>query len=230
MNLSINSSLFSIDESIKLGINHYTKFVVSDSPQMLKGRMQLFQEYLYFDLLDKKLTEFEGIREWRELIKKFETDSNLFTPSMEALMRRIQVQDYIKPENSAVDLNNFFSLQYEIPVGLYDVSHINGDVELCLGDKLTTANNIIGNQHTLKGILTLCDRLGPFGNPFVNSPRTIAKEDTTEALHVFYLKPSMKYEEAKKLLISTGKMFVQVNGGEYTSQIVDKQHLQVSFD
>ena len=38
---------------LKLGINHYTKITVSESPQMLKGRLQLFQEQLFFELEDK---------------------------------------------------------------------------------------------------------------------------------------------------------------------------------
>ena len=35
---------------LKLGINHYTKITVSESPQMLKGKLQLFQEQLFFEL------------------------------------------------------------------------------------------------------------------------------------------------------------------------------------
>ena len=50
---------------LKLGINHYTKITVSESPQMLKGRLQLFQEQLFFELEDKALTDFPGIQEWR---------------------------------------------------------------------------------------------------------------------------------------------------------------------
>ena len=39
-------------------------------------------------------------------------------------MRRIAKQNYLKPFHLAVDLNNFFSLQYEIPIGIYDAEKI----------------------------------------------------------------------------------------------------------
>lgn len=230
MKVSIDSSVLKIDENIKLGINHYTKFVVAEAPQMLKGRMQLFQESLYFDLQDKELTAFEGIKEWRALWKKLGADSNRYRPSMEALLRRIRNQNYIQPVNGAVDINNFFSLQYEIPVGLYDYAQIEDDVKIQLGGTETVYLGINGRHNTLKGILTLSDSKGPFGSPFVDSVRTTVHEGSTEALQVFFLKPSMKSADAENLLESAGKMFVQVNGGNYISHIVDKQHIQASID
>ncbi|MFX3673746.1 MAG: B3/4 domain-containing protein [Paenisporosarcina sp.] len=226
MKLSIDPSILIIDENIKLGINHYTKFVVSDSPQMLKGRMQLFQEHLFFDLQDKKITDYEGIREWRAQWKMFGADSNRYLPTTEALMSRIQTQDYLQPVNSGVDLNNFFSLQYEIPIGLYDVSSIVGDIKVQMVNNQTSYLGINGSLHTLKGLITLSDHLGPFGSPFVDSARTAVHEHTLEALQVFFFKSSMTNEEAELLLTSSGKMFNQVNGGDCSSHIVDKQQIQ----
>ena len=88
---------------------------------MLKGRLQLFQEQLFFEMEEKKVTEFDGIKEWRALWKKFGADPNRYRHSAEALYRRIAKQNYITPMHSAVDLNNFFSMQYEIPMGIYDL-------------------------------------------------------------------------------------------------------------
>ena len=229
MKLSIDSSVFKIDENIKLGINHYTKFVVSEAPQMLKGRMQLFQENLFFDLQDKGLTDYEGISEWRTVWKKFGADSSRHRPSMEAMIRRIRNQNYLQPVNGAVDINNFFSLQYEIPVGLYDCSKIDGNVELHVGNNETSYMGINGRHNTLKGILTLSDSIGPFGSPYVDSLRTSINERSTEAFQIFFFKPSMKISDAEQLLDSAGRMFVQVNGGDCTSHILNKQQVTTSI-
>ncbi|MGB5945989.1 B3/B4 domain-containing protein [Paenisporosarcina sp.] len=230
MKISIEPSIFLIDEHIKLGINHYTKLVVSESPQMLKGRMQLFQEHLFFDLLDKELTDYQGITEWRALWKKLGADPGRYRPSMESMMRRIRNQNYLQPLNSAVDLNNFFSLQYEIPVGLYDLSHVDGDVQIVLGSGKTTYTGINGRENTLNGILSVEDATGPFGSPYVDSIRTIVKETTIDGLQIFFLQPSTSQEDAKKLIDSAGKMFAQVNGGSYTTTLLDKAHPQASFE
>ncbi|MDX1807653.1 MAG: phenylalanine--tRNA ligase beta subunit-related protein [Paenisporosarcina sp.] len=230
MKISIDPSIFQIDEHIKIGINHYTKFVVSESPQMLKGRMQLYQEHLFFDLQDKELTDYQGIKEWRVLWKKFGADPGRYRPSMEAMMRRIRNQKYLQPLNSGVDLNTFFSLQYEIPVGLYDVSQIEGDIHIRLGDAESSYTGINGRDNTLSGILCVEDTLGPFGSPFVDSIRTVVKETTVEGLQIFFLQPSTTMEDAEKLIKSAGRMFAQVNGGSYSTFLLNKEHLQASID
>ena len=230
MKISIEPSIFLIDERIKIGIIHYTKFVVSESPQMLKGRMQLFQEHLFFDLEDKELTDYRGIKEWRALWKKLGADPGRYRPSMEAMMRRIRNQNYLLPLNSAVDLNNFFSLQYEIPVGLYDLSHVEGAIQIVLGGADSVYTGINGRENTLSGILTIEDALGPFGSPYVDSIRTIVNETTIEGLQVFFLLPSTPLEDGKKLIESAGKMFAQVNGGNYSTVILDKHYPEAFID
>lgn len=223
MKISIEPSIFQIEKNIKIGIIHYTKFTLSESPQMLKGRMRLYQEHLFFDLQAKELTDYEGIKEWRGVWKKFGSDPSRYRPSMEALMRRIRNQNYLQPFNSGVDLNNFYSLQFEIPVGLYDLTHIRGDIKIIIGNSKTSFTGINGRDNNLNGILTIEDELGPFGSPFIDSIRTAVNENTLQAIQIFFLKPSMSKEEAEELLASAGKMFVQVNGGNYNSLIFNKQ-------
>ena len=53
LNIEMDMKLLDAVPGLKLGINHYTKITVSESPQMLKGRLQLFQEQLFFELEDK---------------------------------------------------------------------------------------------------------------------------------------------------------------------------------
>ena len=229
MNISINPSIFDIDENIKIGINHYTKFVVSESPQMLKGRMQLYQEHLFFDLQDKELTDYVGIKEWRALWKKFGSDPGRYRPSMESLMRRIRNQNYLQPYNSGVDLNNFFSLQYEIPVGLYDIANVQGDIELTIGGPESTYKGINGRDNSLHNILVANDERGPFGSPYVDSVRTAVSEDTIDAVQIFFMKPSILNEDAEKLVASAGKMFAQVNGGEWSCNVLDHNLVKINI-
>ena len=52
---------------------------------MLKGRLQLFQESIYFELEDKKVIDVPGIEEWRHVFKKTGKDPNRYRHSAEAL-------------------------------------------------------------------------------------------------------------------------------------------------
>ncbi|KOY82290.1 hypothetical protein I6G82_00135 [Lysinibacillus macroides] len=215
MKISINQSLLTKHPELKIGIIHYTKIVVAESPQMIKGRMQLYQENLFIEMQDQPVTQREGIAEWRQLWKKFGADPNRYRHSAESLMRRVSKQNYLTPFHSGVDLNNFFSLQYEIPIGLYDIAQLKGNVEIALGDEEVGYEGLNSRFNSLKNILYSHDEIGAFGSPFVDSKRTAVSEDTTEALHIFYLRPSLSVEAAHELLAAAGKMFHQIHGGDY---------------
>lgn len=215
MEVSLNPSLLTQLPELKIGIIHYTKIVVAESPQMIKGRLQLYQENLYLEMQDQPVTEREGIAEWRQLWKQLGADPNRYRHSAESLMRRVSKQNYLTPLHSGVDLNNFFSLQYEIPVGIYDIAHLKGNIEIALGNEETGYEGLNGRFNTLNHILFSRDEEGPFGSPFVDSQRTAVSEATTEALHIFYLRPSLANVDAQKLLASAGKMFNQIHGGDY---------------
>lgn len=220
MDVSLHPSLISQHPELKIGMIHYTKIVVAESPQMIKGRMQLYQENLYLEMQETPVTERAGIAEWRKLWKKLGADPNRYRHAAESLMRRVGKQNYLTPFHSAVDLNNFFSLQYEIPIGIYDLSSIQGNVVIALGDEETGYEGLNGRFNSLENMLYSRDDEGAFGSPFVDSKRTAVTEDTTEALHIFYLRPTLSDEEAEKLLASAGNMFNQIHGGEYTCSLL----------
>lgn len=229
MNISINDELFTTNDQLKIGIIHYTKIVVSESPQMIKGRTQLYQENLYLELQENPVTERTGIAEWRKVWKSFGADPNRYRHSAESLMRRIAKQNYLSPVHSAVDLNNFFSLQYEIPIGIYDEEKLEGNVEVLLGDENTGYEGLNGRFNSLKNILYSKDANGAFGSPFVDSVRTAVTEQTRNAIHIFYLRPSLNETECLQLLNTAGKMFTQVNGGDFDTALLSKSNLVITI-
>ena len=229
MNISLDSSLIEKIPDFKIGIIHYTKITVSDSPQMIKGRMQLYQENLFFEMQDTPVTDRPGIQEWRTLWKTLGADPNRYRHSAESLMRRIAKQNYLTPLHSAVDLNNFFSLQYEIPVGIYDTEKLQGDIVIALGDDETGYEGLNGRYNALKNIVYSRDEQGAFGSPFVDSIRTATTEKTTQAVQIFHLLPSVDEAQARQLLTPSGNMFTQVNGGDYTIAVLSANQLHTSL-
>ena len=220
MEITIDPKITEILTDFKVGIIHYNNITVSDSPQMLKGRLQLFQEQLYFDLEDKELWDFPGLLEWKLIWKALGADPNRYRPSAEALFRRVKKQNYLKPVHSGVDMNNFLSLQYEIPLGLYDADLIAGNVSLSVGTEMDQYEGINNRLNTLANILVLKDDQGAFGSPYVDSERTAVTEQTKNALHVFYLRPSMNRDTALELLAAAANMFTGINGGEADFNVI----------
>lgn len=230
MKVSLNKDILNPLPTFKIGINHYTKITVSESPQMLKGRLQLFQEQLFFELDDKAVTDFKGIQEWRDVWKRFGANPSRYRSSIEALMRRIAKENYLQPFNSAVDMNNFFSLQYEIPIGIYNTDFIDGDIMIEIGSEDTAYEGLNGRQNHLTNLIVSSDNQGAFGSPYVDSKRTAVTEDTTTAIQLFFLRPSISTEEAAKLLEAAGKMFTTIHGGETSSYILHENELSIMLN
>ena len=206
--------------TFKVGIIEYNNINVGESPQMIKGRLQLFQESIYFDLENKNIPELAGIQEWRTIFKKYGKDPNRYRPSVEALYRRVQKQNYLSSVQSAIDINNFFSLQYQVPIGIYDLDNLNGPVRIRLGTEGEEYTGLNGRINSLHHLIVSSDNMGPFGSPFVDSDRAPVTLATKNALQIIYLRPSTDVENSKRLTESLMNMFTQIHGGDAFFQIV----------
>lgn len=105
-------------------------------------------------------------------------------PSSEALLRRILKGDALYAVNNAVDACNLASLEFLLPIGLYDRRKIRGDVTLRLGGPGDEYPGIRKGPVHLEGRLGLFDAAGPFGSPTSDSDRTCIDADTTDLLGV----------------------------------------------
>ena len=213
MEIRIEPEITELIPNFKIGFIQYEEISVGESPQMLKGRLQLFQESLYFELEDKKLTDFPGIHEWSQIFKRIGKDPNRYRHSAEALYRRIQKQNYLQPVNSAIDLNNFFSLQYDIPIGIYDSEKLNNPLTLRLGNDGEEYRGLNGRNNSLHRLIVSADEKNAFGSPFVDSEKTAVTEMTRNAVQIVYLQPSLEQEKAEKMVSSLANMFTQIHGG-----------------
>lgn len=220
MEIQVSKAICDLIPGFSVGIIQYKDIQVGESPQMLKGRLQLFQESIYFDLLEKNVTDLEGIKEWRAIFKTTGKDPNRYRHSAEALYRRIAKQNYLQPIHSAIDLNNFFSLEYQIPIGVYDSDKLVGDVTIKIGEENEEYTGLNGRTNNLAKLLISADEKGPFGSPFVDSERTAVTEKTTNALQIVFLRPSSSPESMQKMTESLMNMFTQIHGGSGTYRIL----------
>ena len=69
----------------------------------------------------------------RTMYKKLGLDPTKTRPSNEALLRRVRKGDTIPRINSAVDVINWCSLEFQLPYGLYDSAKISGAVTMRIG-------------------------------------------------------------------------------------------------
>ncbi|MEH7126285.1 phenylalanine--tRNA ligase beta subunit-related protein [Bacillus sp. JJ1773] len=220
MEIRVSSEICGLIPDFKIGIIRYQNIEVGESPQMVKGRLQLFQESIYFDLEDKNVTDLDGIKEWRQIFKAVGKDPNRYRHSAEALYRRVKKKNYLLPVNSATDINNFFSLQYQIPLGIYDMDKLIGSVTMRLGEDGEEYVGLNGRSNSLHRLIVTSDDSGSFGSPFVDSERTSVTEKTKNAIHIVYLRPSFNIDEANEMVTSLMNMFIQIHGGQGSIEII----------
>ena len=122
----------------------------------------------------------------RTMYRSVGIDPTKRRPSSEALLRRIRKGDALPRINSMVDVCNWCSLECQLPYGLYDVAHIEGDVVLRLGVVGESYPGIRKEEVHVAERITLADSHGAFGNPTSDSARTMVTTATTRALVVVF--------------------------------------------
>jgi DNA/RNA-binding domain of Phe-tRNA-synthetase-like protein len=149
----------------------------------------------------------------RTMYKRVGIDPTKTRPSNEALLRRVRKGDTLPRINSAVDIINWCSLEFQLPYGLYDSSKISGDVTLRLGADGEAYAGIRKDAVHVGGRITVADHAGPFGNPTSDSARTMVTPSTTELLVVIYAPREIGPPDVQRVLDTTAVRLTDILGG-----------------
>jgi DNA/RNA-binding domain of Phe-tRNA-synthetase-like protein len=148
----------------------------------------------------------------RTMYKRVGLDPTKRRPSSEALLRRVRKGDPLPRINSMVDVCNWCSLEFQLPYGLYDAAHIDGDVVLRLGTPGESYAGIRKDDVHVGGRIALADRLGPFGNPTSDSARTMVTIATTRALVVVFAPFELDERRLSQVLDVTAQRMNEFTG------------------
>ena len=154
----------------------------------------------------------------RTMYKKVGIDPTKTRPSNEALLRRVRKGDTIPRINSAVDIINWCSLEFQVPYGLYDASKISGGVTMRLGRDGEKYAGIRKDDVNVAGRITVADNVGAFGNPTSDSARTMVTPDVTKLLVVIYAPIELPKAQLEKVAAATAERMQQILGGSETAR------------
>jgi DNA/RNA-binding domain of Phe-tRNA-synthetase-like protein len=153
----------------------------------------------------------------RTMYKKVGIDPTKTRPSNEALLRRVRKGDAIPRINSAVDIVNWCSLEFQLPYGLYDASNIHGAVTMRRGAEGEKYAGIRKDDVNVGGRITVADDQGPFGNPTSDSARTMVTPAATELLVVIYAPIEIATPQLQRVLQITAERLALIAGGRETA-------------
>jgi DNA/RNA-binding domain of Phe-tRNA-synthetase-like protein len=120
----------------------------------------------------------------RAAYKALGKDPARYRGSAEALLRRVIAGKGLPRINAVVDIINLVSVESRLPIGLYDLAHVQGDIVFRAGRAGETYKGIGKYDLNLEGLPVFCDALGPHGSPTSDSERTMVTSETKNVLAV----------------------------------------------
>lgn len=111
-------------------------------------------------------------------------DPARYRGSAEALLRRLIAGKGMPRINNVVDVINLVSVESRLPIGLYDLAHVQGAIEFRGGRVGETYKGIGKYDLNLEGLPLFADAKGPHGSPTSDSERTMVTEATKQVLAI----------------------------------------------
>src|SRR6202790_1937863 len=120
----------------------------------------------------------------RMAYKALGKDPSRYRGSAEALLRRVVAGKGLPQINAVGDVINLVSVESRLPVGLYDLGHVTGEIVFRAGRAGETYKGIGKYDLNLEGLPLFSDNAGPHGSATSDSERTMVTAETKEILAV----------------------------------------------
>lgn len=156
-----------------------------EAPAALVAEMQACESRILNLPEPRAVLESPKILATRSGYKALGKDPARYRGSAEALLRRILSGKHFPQINSVVDVINLVSVESRLPIGLYDLAHITGDIVFRAGRAGETYKGIGKYDLNLEGLPVFCDQVGPHGSPTSDSERTMVTESTRQVAAIF---------------------------------------------
>jgi DNA/RNA-binding domain of Phe-tRNA-synthetase-like protein len=133
----------------------------------------------------RSVLEAAQVQATRRAYKVLGKDPARYRGSAEALLRRVIAGKGLPEINVVVDVINLVSVESRLPVGLYDLAHVSGEVTFRAGRAGETYKGIGKYDLNLEGLPLFADRVGPHGSATSDSERTMVTSATKHIVAIF---------------------------------------------
>ncbi|MGB2589391.1 MAG: phenylalanine--tRNA ligase beta subunit-related protein [Candidatus Acidiferrum sp.] len=154
------------------------------TPEELDRELKICEEKILKLAEPKAMLEAAAILATRGGYKALGKDPARYRGSAEALLRRVIAGKWLPRINNVVDVINLVSVESRLPIGLYDLEHVQGDIVFRAGRAGETYKGIGKYDLNLEGLPVFCDALGPHGSPTSDSERTMVTQATKRVIAI----------------------------------------------
>ena len=155
------------------------------TPQGLEDELRSCEQKILQLPEPRSILESAPILATRSGYKALGKDPARYRGSAEALIRRIIAGKGLPRIHAVVDIINIVSVESRLPIGLYDLAHVRGDITFRAGRAGETYKGIGKYDLNLEDLPLFADELGPHGSATSDSERTMVTPETKNILAVF---------------------------------------------
>jgi len=177
MKLAIDAALKKKCPTLALGLI-IADVRTADSSLELLGELYSCEAAILKSVDPRALLDAPAISATRAGYRALGKDPARYRGSSEALLRRIISGKHFPNINCVVDIINLVSVESRLPIGLYDLAGVRGDVVFRAGRKGETYKGIGKFDLNLEDLPVFADAAGPHGSPTSDSERTMVTSST----------------------------------------------------
>jgi len=172
------------------------------------------------------LSQHPKIQAWRKAYSSFGAKPKKYRSSVESLYRMILKGNDLRPINKIVDIYNYISLKYMVPVGGDDTAKVDGDILLKFsrGDEPFTALNSEERETAKEGEVVYADSREVLCRRWNwrECDKTKMTESTKDVLLVVEGLPPVTKEEVKEIIEELSGFIMEYCNGETKIYILDE--------
>lgn len=162
----------------------------------------------------KAISEIPGVQAARRFFRAIGIEPTRRRPSSEALLQRAMKKKPMYAVNTVVDVSNWCSLDFLLPICAYDAGKLSGDVVIRIGKSGDGYEALNHREINLENRYLLADDIGPFGSPMTDSKRSAISEKTQHIFLGIFAPADYEKDQLLKNMDIFAERIQQFCGGE----------------
>ena len=203
------------------------------SDEKIHKLLEEIEDYIKLNFTLADVAKHELISPWKTVYEEFGIKPASYHSSVEALMKRILNGKRVPRVNKLVDISNYVSLKYIVPVGVFDLDEV--DVYINLGEADGTEQffpiGTVKMQHPKKGEIVykddsqvLCRRWN-----WKESEKTKVREETRNAIFFVDGLPPLTKKKVLEIVKDIAGLVEMFCGGKISYYVLDSSNREIEF-
>ncbi len=234
MKFKINNKIFGKFPHLNIGVLICKKINNKGLSGKIMKLIREREEKIQSQFNSETLSQNSKINVWREAYRAFGAKPKEGKSSVEALYKKTLEGEKLRHINKIVDIYNYISLKYLLPVGGEDLDKIQGDIYLTIAEKDESPVLLLGDKEARPPheseiiykdeISAVCRRFN-----WREADRTKFTEETKDAVLVMEGLSPIPKEDVERILEEMKELVESFCEGEISRFILNKDNLEIEF-